>query len=105
MWRTQAIVDLLLGDLGGLPRGNTESLARARRKGAWVVAFDWLAILVLVAFQERGESQWPLGAGEQTLLTVGILAVAVHSGYRLAQVHKLRTIERLVAELEKRRGE
>ena len=36
---------------------------------------------------------------------LGILAVAVHSGYRLAQIHKLRAIERLAAELEERRGE
>lgn len=104
MWRTKAILDLLIGDLGGLREGNAEDLARARRKATWVVAFDWLAILVLVGLHGRGESQLSLGATEQTLFTVGILAVAVHSGYRLAQVHKLRAIERLVAELEERRG-
>ena len=105
MWRTQAILDLLLGDLGGLPEGDTEALIRARRKGAWVVAFDWLAILVLVMLHDRGGSQLSLGATEQTLFTIGILAVAVHSGYRLAQVRQLGTIQRLVAELEERRGE
>lgn len=102
MWRTQAILDLLVGDLGGVAEGDPESLARARRKGAWIVAFDWLAILVLIAVQDGGAAPWVLGANEQTLFTVGILAVAVHSGYRLAGVHKLRTIERVVAELEER---
>lgn len=104
MWRTQAIIDLLLGDLGGLPEGDTEALARARRKGAWVVGFDWLAIFVLIALESRDASPFILGATEQTLFTIGVLVVAVHSGYRLAQLHKLRAIARLVSELDERRG-
>lgn len=105
MWRTQAILDLLLGDIGGVTDGNKESLARARRKGAWVVAFDWAAILILVGTQGRTGAHLALSDGEQTLFTFGLLVVAVHSGYRLAQVHKLRSIERVVNDLEERRGE
>jgi len=104
MWRTQAILDLL-GDLAGLSEGDLEGLARLRRKASWVVALEWLAIVILVVSYDRAESQLSLGAGEQTLFTVGILAVAVHSGYRLAQVQQLRTIERLASEVEKRRGD
>ena len=105
MWRTQAIIDLLLGDLGGLRDGNAEALARARRRAAWVVAFDWLAIVVLIGLQERGAGHFSLGATQQTLFTIGILVVAVHSGFRLAQVYQLRNLEKLIAELEERRSE
>ena len=105
MWRTQAILDLLLGDLAGLHEGDSVALTRARRRGTLIVALDWLAIVVLVVFQDRGESHLSLGPGEQTLFTLGILVVAAHSGYRLAQVHKLRTIERIARDLEERRSD
>ena len=105
MWRTQAIIDLLVGDLGGLRESGVGALRRARRKATWMVALDWLAIALILGLQDLAATRLSLGATEQTLLTIGVLAVAVHSGFRLAQIHQLRNLERLVSELEERRGE
>ena len=77
---------MLLTEVGGLPPDDDEALSRAQRKGAWVVAIDWLAIVVLIVFHDAGIAQLTLGGSEQTLFTVGILAVAVHSGFRLGQL-------------------
>ena len=102
MWRTRAIISILLEDVAGLPPGDDEALSRALRRGAWVVAIDWLAIVTLVLLHDRGIAQLTLGASEQTVFTAGILAVAVHSGFRLGQLEKLRAIRRVRAELEER---
>ncbi len=95
---------MLLEDVGGLPPDDPEALSRARRRAIVVVALDWVAILVLVVLYGGGGSQLTF-AGEQTLFTLGILAVAAHSGFRLAQLQKLRSIARLCEELEDRRSE
>jgi hypothetical protein len=104
MWRTQAVRSMLLEDIGGLPPDDPEALTRARRRALVMVALDWAAILVLVLLHDGVGSQLAI-AGEQTLFTLGILAVATHSGFRLAQLHKLRAIARVCEELEERRSE
>lgn len=105
MWRTQAVISMLFEDVGGLESADGEALRRARRRARWVVALDWLAIAALVLLHDGSRPQLTLGGGEQTLFTLGILAVAVHSGFRLAQLHKLAALERLRRELEERTEE
>lgn len=105
MWRTQAIVERLRGDLGGLAEVDAAAVKKARRRGLLVVFFDWFALVVLLLWRDPRGPQAGLSAGETLLFTLGLLAVAVHSGYRLAQVHQLSRIERLVEDLEERRGE
>jgi len=102
MWRTNAIVSMLLEEVGGLPPDDDEALVRALRTGAWIVAIDWLAIIALIAFHDAGVALLTLGGSEQTLFTIGILAVAAHSGFRLAQIEKLKAVKRLQIELEER---
>jgi len=102
MWQSKAVVSLLLEEIGSLPDGNLAALAAARRRATFVVALEWLAIVVLIVLQDRGVSMLTLGATEQTVFTVGILVVAVHSGFRLGQLDKLRALERLVAEISAR---
>lgn len=102
MWRTQAVVSMLLEDIGGLESADAGALRRARRRGRFVVALDWLAIGLLVLLHDGPAPQLTLRGGEQTLFTLGVLAVAVHSGFRLAQLHKLAGLARLRRELEER---
>lgn len=99
MWRTRAVLSLLHEEIAGLPRAAPESaleaaeaLGRARRRAALVVALDWLAILILVLFGERGAPALTLGPAESTVFTLALLAVAVHSGFRLGQLEKLRAV-------------
>ncbi|MCZ6508401.1 MAG: hypothetical protein O7A98_11540 [Acidobacteria bacterium] len=105
MWRTQAIVSMLLEEVGGLPADDDGALSRALRRGAWIVAIDWLAVIVLVLLQDGDAAQLKLSGGEQAVFTVGILAVAAHSGFRLGQLQKLKSLQRLRAELEERGAE
>jgi hypothetical protein len=105
MWRTRAVLDMLFEDIGGLAHADEAALAKARRRAVLAVAFDWLAIVLLVVLHSGEAPQLTLEGGEQTLFTLGILAVAVHSGFRLGQLQKLRRIGRLAAELEARASE
>ncbi len=95
---------MLIEDVGGLAADDPEALARARRRAIVMVAFDWAAIVILVLLY-GGEGSQLTFAGEQTLFTLGMLAVAAHSGFRLAQLQKLRSIARLCEELEDRESE
>ena len=102
MWRTQAIVSMLTENVGGLPAGDRETLERARKRALAVAIFEWLAILVLILLHDQRAQQLTLNGSEQTLFSLGVLAVAVHSGFRFANFLKLRSITRLCDELEAR---
>lgn len=104
MWRTQAIVSMLTEDVSGLPASDRETLEHARRRALAVAIFEWLAILVLILFHDQRTQQLTLSGSEQTLFSLGILVIAVHSGFRFANFLKLRTITRLCDELEARAG-
>lgn len=106
MWRTRAVLSLLHEEIAGLPLAEQETaghqanphpanaLQRARRRALMVVALDWAAIVVLVLVGERALPLLNLGATEHTVFTLAILAVAVHSGFRLGQLEKLRAVAR-----------
>ncbi|HEX2164884.1 MAG TPA: hypothetical protein VHM02_13125, partial [Thermoanaerobaculia bacterium] len=70
-----------------------EALDRARRRG--------LAALVVLRESDRFLT---LGRDEETVFTVGVLVVAVHLGWRLAQVATVGTVRRLHDEVSEREG-
>lgn len=101
MWRTRAVLSLLYEEIAGLPceeqetaAERAERLARLRRRALIVVALDWVAILALVLLGDRASPMLTLEPTEHTVFTLAILAVAVHSGFRLGQLDKLRAVQR-----------
>jgi hypothetical protein len=101
MWRTRAVLSLLHEEIAGLP-GDTaetaetraEALGRARRRALIVVLLDWAAIVALTLLGERVAPTLTLGPTEDTVFTLALLAVAAHSGFRLAQLQTLRAVAR-----------
>jgi hypothetical protein len=68
------------------------------------VGLDWLALLVLFALRTPGQAWLPFGPTEESIFTLGILILAVHSGFRLGQLEKLRAVRRTLNDLEERAG-
>ena len=106
MWRTRAVLSLLYEEIAGLRRGEMETteerdeaMRRARRRAAIVVALDWAAIVVLVLLGERSLPALTFGPTPHVVFTLAILAVAVHSGFRLGQLDKLRAVDRAAERL------
>lgn len=120
MWRTRAIVSTLLEDVAALRISRTgargedsvpateqvplglELLEGARKRARLVVAFDWIALLLLFIFRDQGRAFLPTGPSVEELFTLGILAVAVHSGFRLGQLEKLGSVKRVCREILER---
>ena len=109
MWRTRAVLSLLHEEVAGLPHDELESaqdrqeaLDRARRRARIVVALDWAAIVALVLFGERSLPMLTFGPTQHVVFTLAILAVAVHSGFRLGQLEKLRAVMRAGERLTER---
>ncbi len=69
-----------------------------------IVGLDWFAILVLVVARAQGGNIMSFGPTEDTIFAVGLLAIAVHSGFRLGQLEKMRAVERALSELDARSG-
>lgn len=109
MWRTRAVVTMLHEEVAALPReradegdrpsDGTPALERARRRGRLIVALDLAAIAILFFFRDRGMPFLSAGAGEETIFTLGVLAIAVHAGFRLGQLEKLSAVARLSEDL------
>lgn len=109
MWRTTAIQSMLVEKVAGLPApdcGSAEEVdelgpdfERARRRAIFMVALDWIAILILVLLDPNPPTRLALGPFEGTVFTLAILVVAVHSGFRLGQLQKLNAVRRLAREL------
>ena len=105
MWRTRAVVSMLIEDVAGLSlptpesgeedelseHPETETLSRAMSRARMVVAVDCLAILILFLFRDHTRP-----------FTFGVLAVAAHAGFRWAQLERLRTVQRLCDDLRQR---
>jgi hypothetical protein len=82
-------------------RREREALDRAHRRGVVVAALDAAAIVVLLQLREN-DRFLVLGRTEEAIFSLGVLVVAVHLGYRVAQVMTVGTVRRLHAELGER---
>ncbi len=108
MWRTQAVARMLLEDIAGLGRRQAEAgsgggALRDAGRAAWrAVLLDWAAIAVLLAMRAGETPLLAVGPTVDVVLTLGLLLVATHSGFRLGQLEKLRAVGLLVEELEHR---
>lgn len=120
MWRTKAVRALLVEEVGALrpdpvddesPPADREraerleaqiALERAIRGAGWRTLVDWLAIGVLFYFHSRSTSFLHLGPDPETVFTLAILVIAVHSGFRLGRREKLRAVARALEEVESR---
>ncbi len=107
MWRTQAVVSTLVEDVAGLRRSDGEpvhrqalaDLKRAQRRALWIVTFDWAVLLILLLLRSQAQPFLTLGPTIDTVFSLGVLAVAVHSGFRLGQLEKLKSVARVCGEL------
>ncbi len=124
MWRTRAILSLLVEHVAALRltipqeeeaeagaqnsqeefEASLEALQRAQKRAMLVAAMDWIAILTLFFLRPDDTSFFAFGANPRTVFSFGILAVAVHSGFRLGQAEKYRAVERACRELSERQG-
>ncbi|MCP4200528.1 MAG: hypothetical protein GY769_01175 [bacterium] len=107
MFRTRAVRQLLLEDIAGVrrhpePEDSVAALERARRRALLVVVFDWIAILILVFVRARSGEMFSIGPSEDSIFSLGLLAIAAHSGFRLGQLEKIRAVARALDELEER---
>lgn|GEM_PF-1435636 len=76
-----------------------EALTQAERRAKLIIALDWIALVVLFVFRDTASPFLPMDATIETIFTLGILAVAVHSGFRLGQLEKYRAVIRVHEEL------
>lgn len=116
MWRTRAVVSMLVEDIAGLslltpeeretdPSAESpeaEVLSKAMRRATLVVAVDCLALLILFLFRDTTRPFLPADRSVETLFTFGVLAVAAHAGFRWAHLERLRAIRRLCDDLRQR---
>lgn len=87
---------------GRFERASVRRLAKARRRAIAVIVLDWAALLVLVFARAGSEPVLPLGATEDSIFALGLLAIAVHSGFRLGQLEKLAAVRRVLLDLADR---
>jgi len=108
MWQTRAVLAHLLEAAGLGSRGADRPLEpddvaavvrSARRRAGLAVALDWAAILLLLLLADGPARALTLGPTPQTVFSLGLLAVAIHSGYRLAELRRFGVLERTCAEL------
>lgn len=122
MWRTNAVISMLVEDVAELQiasppdkpvgkggaateRLEMEALTRARRRAILVSLIDWIALVILLAFHSGPKPFLPLGPSTDTVFTLGALAVAMHSGFRLGQARTYKAISRVSEELLERQGD
>lgn len=72
-----------------------EALEQAERRALFVVGLDWAAIVALFLLRDPAAPFLPAGPTVETVFTLGVLAVAVHSGFRLGQLEKYRAVRRV----------
>lgn len=110
MLRTEAVEDLLVDEIARIRRTEErdeprlERVARARRRALVAAALDWGAILMLFLLREPLSSFLQIGASEETIFTLAILAIAVHSGFRLGQWEKYGAVESAIRSVDRLRG-
>lgn len=111
MLRAPAIEDLLIEEVARVRHRTDESadplddVVRARRRSLAVAIFDWVAIAILFAMSDPVSDFLSIGTDERTIFALAILAIAVHSGFRLGQWEKYRAVEAAVRSLSRLGGE
>jgi hypothetical protein len=122
MWRTNAVISMLVEDVAELrisasPDGSSEhaeatterpemeALTKATRRAIMVSLIDWIALVILLAFHSGPGPFLPLGPSTETVFTLGALAVAMHSGFRLGQARTYKAVSRVSEELLERQGD
>lgn len=116
MLRIRAVQEMLVGDVAGVrvperdegtPAERAADLAyemeRARKKALAMAVLAWMAIAALLATHGRSAGFLSL-EGTDAAFTVGILLLAVFSGFRLGQWYHYRAVERVLEELSEREG-
>ena len=111
MLRPRAIRSLLL-DVAALRRPPAESagtaesldderaaLRHAARRALLVVVVDALAIAILFAMRDRTRAFLVFDRSPETVFTLGVLLVAIHLGFRLAQYMQLQRVARALDDL------
>lgn len=76
-----------------------EALKKAVRRALLMVGLDWIALAVLFLLRDRGATFLPMDGTVETVFTLGVIAVAIHSGFRLGQLEKYRAVSRAYDEL------
>ena len=100
MLRVQVVRSLLVDTVASLaPQepgagARRAALEKARTRAALVVALDLAAILVLFLWRDGTEAFLVAGGSPEAIFTLGILAVAVHAGFRLGQREKYSAVLR-----------
>lgn len=112
MLRIGAVRQLLVEDVCGIRRepgaheesAADDSLARAQRRATAVIVLDWIAILVLAFARAQAGESLTFGPHESGIFSIGLLAIAIHSGFRMGQLEKYRAASRVLDELTERSG-
>jgi hypothetical protein len=116
MWRTRAVIAMLVEDIAGLAlpadreseadKGGDPpelaSLSKAIRRGRLVIVVDWIAIAILFLFRDPSRPFLPVNQTVETVFTLGVLAIAAHAGFRWGQIQRYQAVERLCDELHDR---
>ena len=114
MLREPAVRSLLLEDVCNLPKteeseaedpslaATDRRLLKALKRSALVIAVDWAALLALFLLRGTDRVWLPFGPTEDSIFTLGILVISVHSGFRLGQLEKLRSVSRVLEDLRER---
>jgi hypothetical protein len=84
MLRKRAIRSLLVEQVAGL----------RLREALLMVGLDWIALAVLFLLRDRGATFLPMDGTIETVFTLGVMIVAIHSGFRLGQLEKYRAVAR-----------
>ena len=107
MLRIQAVEELLFQDVARLRTPADDAaerlreLSKARDRALLVAILDWVAIAVLFLWRDPLAGFLTLGASEESVFTVAILAVAVHSGFRLGQRERYGAVAEALRSLER----
>ena len=81
-------------------RDQREALEKAEKKALFAVGLDWIALVVLFVLRDTSTAFLPTGPTIDTVFTLGVVAVAVHSGFRLGQREKYRAVRRAWEKME-----
>jgi|CXWL01.1.fsa_nt_gi hypothetical protein len=91
--------ETLIGEVAGLGPAPRVELAPRLRRVTLVVVVVWAAILILVLGQQEAGPVLVFDGSGRAAFTLGLLTVAVFSGYRLGELMLLRRVERVLADL------